>query len=179
MTLAETLEKTMAITRWSISTPTLLFASPGCCFGWFWILRLDGAPSNYIRSGSNAPSPTHLLLRPAKANTGTGCILLPPHGMSHQHSALFYNQTGLSPLHSRSPPTHQSHDPMNGTAPVSTYDDLKRHYDGLTDKQKNIDEMSEKNQRMMSREVLTRCSVVVGTRCESLIGLVADNRSGG
>ena len=67
---------------------------------------------------------------------------------------------------------------MNDTTPVLTYDDLKRHYDGLTDKQKNIDEMLEKNQRMMSREVLMRCSVVTETRGESLIGLVADNRFG-
>ena len=150
MSLAETSEKTTAITRWSISTPTLLFASPECCFGWFWILRLDSAPSNCIRSGSNAPSPTHLLLCPAKANTGSGYILPPPHGMSHTHSGLFYNQTGLSPLHSRSPPTHQSHDPMNGTAPVPTYDDLKHHYDGLTDEQKKIDEMLEKDQQIMA-----------------------------
>ena len=111
---------------------------------------LGGAPSSYIRSGSNAPSRTHSPLGPAGANTGTGYILPPPHGMSHPHSGLFYNQTGLSPLHSRSPPPHQSHDPMNGTAPVPTYDDLKRHYDELMDQQKKIDEMSEKNQRMIA-----------------------------
>ena len=39
---------------------------------------------------------------------------------------------------------------MNGAAPVSTYDDLKRHYDELTDKQKKIDQMSEKDQRMIA-----------------------------
>ena len=36
---------------------------------------------------------------------------------------------------------------MNGTAPVSTYDELKGHYDGLTDKQY---EMSEKDQQMIA-----------------------------
>lgn len=111
---------------------------------------LGGAPSSYIRSGSNAPSRTHSPLGPAGASTGTGYVLPPPHGMSHSHSGLYYNQTGLSPLHSRSPPPHQSHDPMNGTAPVPTYEDLKRHYDELMDQQKKIDEMSEKNQRMIA-----------------------------
>ena len=104
---------------------------------------MDSAPSSYIRFGSNAPNPTHLPLRPAGANTSTGYILPPPHEMSLPHS-------GLSPSHLRSPPIHQSHDPMNGAAHVSTYDDLKRHYDGLTDKQKKIDQMSEKDQRMIA-----------------------------
>ena len=87
-------------------------------------------------------------LGPAGANAGTGYILPPPHGMSHPYSGLFYNLTGLSPLHSRSPPPRQSHDPMNGTASVLTCDDLKRHYDELMDGQKKIDEVSEKNQWM-------------------------------
>ena len=39
---------------------------------------------------------------------------------------------------------------MNGAAPVPMYNDLKRHYDGLTDKQKKIDQMSEKYQRMIA-----------------------------
>ena len=39
---------------------------------------------------------------------------------------------------------------MNGAAPVPMYNDLKRHYDGLTDKQKKIDQMSEKDQRMIA-----------------------------
>ena len=39
---------------------------------------------------------------------------------------------------------------MNGAAPVPTYDDLKRHYDELMDQQKKVDEMSEKNQRMIA-----------------------------
>lgn len=103
------------------------------------MLGLGGSPSSYIRSGFNAASRTH--------SQHQYCYVLPS---PHSHSSLYYNHAGLSPLHSHLQLPHQAHDPMNGAAPVPTYDDLKRHYDELMDQQKKVDEMSEKNQRMIA-----------------------------
>ena len=109
-----------------------------------------GAPSSYIRSGSSAPSRTHSPLNPAGAATAPG-YALPPHGIPHPHAhGLYYSQpTGLSPLHSHSPPPHPPHESMNGSG-IPTYGDLKRHYDELHDHRKKLEEMMEKNDRMIA-----------------------------
>ena len=123
---------------------------------------LGVAPSNYIYSGSNPPSCTHsplFLLEPTLVPV-MFCLLT--ECCTHQ-SGLCYDQMGLSPLCSLSLPPHQSHDLMNSTAPVPTFD-WKRHYDELMDQRRKNDMLSEKNQQLVSREVLERCSVAVGMR---------------
>ena len=53
-----------------------------------------------------------------------------------RQSGLYYDQTGLSTLRSLPLPPHQSHDVMNSTAPVPTYD-VKRHYGELRELERN------------------------------------------
>jgi hypothetical protein len=121
---------------------------------------VSGAPSSYIRSGSSAPSRTHSPLGPAgAAAAGTGYVLPPPHGMAshglvHQY---FGHPTGMSPLHSHShsPPPHLPHEAINGTglsssSGVPTISELKHHYDELHEQRKKLEEMMEKNDRMMA-----------------------------
>lgn len=123
---------------------------------------VSGAPSSYIRSGSSAPSRTHSPLGPAGvgAGAGPGYVLPPPHGMpSHPHGhglghQYYGHPTGMSPLHSHSPPPHH-HDISNGTGLASslgvpTISELKRHYDELHDQRKKLEEMMEKNDKMMA-----------------------------
>lgn len=113
-----------------------------------------GAPSSYIRSGSSAPSRTHSPLNPAGA-AAAPAYGLPHHSHGHGLAHPYYSQsTGLSPLHSHSPPPHQAHDPMNGSgmppSGIPTYSELKRHYDELHDQRKKLEEMMEKNERMIA-----------------------------
>jgi hypothetical protein len=112
---------------------------------------VSGAPSSYIRSGSSAPSRTHSPLGPAAA-TGAGYVLPPPHGL-HAHGLgqhMYYGlPAGMSPLHAHSPPPVDS---ANGTSSpsVPTISELKRHYDELHEQRKKLEEMVEKNERMMA-----------------------------
>lgn len=109
-----------------------------------------GAPSSYIRSGSSAPSRTHSPLNPGAAASPAYAL----HSHGHLSHPYYSQPTGLSPLHSHSPPPHQTHDSINGSglAPqgIPTYSELKRHYDELHEHRKKLDEMVEKNERMLA-----------------------------
>lgn len=102
---------------------------------------VGGAPSSYIRSGSNAPSRTHSPLGPAGSGSGSGYVLAAPH---HHLGHGYYGQSPLHSHHSnsRSPPPHE-----NGGVP--TVAELQRHYDELREQRKKLEDMMEKNERMM------------------------------
>ncbi|KAH7885707.1 hypothetical protein F5I97DRAFT_1927583 [Phlebopus sp. FC_14] len=100
-----------------------------------------GAPSSYIRSGSNAPSRTHSPLNPGLAAAGVGYVLPPPHGMGHGYYTMG---------HGHSPPP--AHDAMNGvlTGMVPTASELRQHYFELAEQRRRFEEMIEKTDRMMA-----------------------------
>ncbi|KIJ65284.1 hypothetical protein HYDPIDRAFT_88769 [Hydnomerulius pinastri MD-312] len=100
----------------------------------------SGAPSSYIRSGSNAPSRTHSPLNPGLAAAGVGYVLPPPHGMGHGYYGLG---------HGHSPPPH---DALNGvlTAMVPTASELRQHYLELHEQRRRLEDMIEKTDRMMA-----------------------------
>ncbi|KIK95619.1 hypothetical protein PAXRUDRAFT_140291 [Paxillus rubicundulus Ve08.2h10] len=101
----------------------------------------SGAPSSYIRSGSNAPSRTHSPLNPGlAAAAGVGYVLPPPHGMGHGYYGLG---------HGHSPPPH---DAMNGVLAsiVPTASELRQHYLELHEQRRRFEEMIEKTDRMMA-----------------------------
>lgn len=97
----------------------------------------SGAPSSYMRSGSNAPSRTHSPLNPGLA--APGYVLPPPHGISHG----YYGQLGHSP-----PP----HDAMNGvlTSGVPTASELRQHYLELHEQRKRLEEMIQKTDALLA-----------------------------
>ncbi|KZP11095.1 hypothetical protein FIBSPDRAFT_962536 [Athelia psychrophila] len=105
-----------------------------------------GVPSSYTRTGSNAPSRTHSPLGPGSS---TYINVLPlPH---HLTQGMSYYTDGRSPLHSRtsnsrSPPPHHD-DPMHGGVP--TVNELQRHYDELREQRKKLQDMMDKNEKMM------------------------------
>lgn len=127
---------------------------------------VSGAPSSYIRSSSSAPSRTHSPLGLGAAaggsggGSGSGYVLPPPHSLSHGHHGLYYGPpTGMSPLHSHSPPPQQQpqDSTTNGlsssTVPSSgipTVPELERHYEELHEQRRRLEEMVEKNERMMA-----------------------------
>jgi len=96
----------------------------------------SGAPSSYMRSGSNAPSRTHSPLNPGLAASGAGYVLPPPHGM-------YYGSLGHSP-----PP----HDTMNGvlTSGVPSASELRQHYLDLHEQRKRLEEMIQKTDALMA-----------------------------
>ncbi|KIJ12068.1 hypothetical protein PAXINDRAFT_163968 [Paxillus involutus ATCC 200175] len=100
----------------------------------------SGAPSSYIRSGSNAPSRTHSPLNPGLAAAGVGYVLPPPHGMGHGYYGLG---------HGHSPPPH---DAMNGVLAsiVPTASELRQHYLELHEQRRRFEEMIDKTDRMMA-----------------------------
>ncbi|KAF9244186.1 hypothetical protein BU15DRAFT_71745 [Melanogaster broomeanus] len=100
----------------------------------------SGAPSSYMRSGSNAPSRTHSPLNPGLAAAGVGYVLPPPHGMGHGYYGLG---------HGHSPPPH---DAMNGvlTSIVPTASELRQHYHELYEQRRRLEELMEKTDRMMA-----------------------------
>jgi len=117
---------------------------------------VSGAPSSYIRSGSSAPSRAHSPLGPA--GTGAGYVLPLPHGMAHGHGLghqYYGHPTGISPLHSHSPPPHQPHEPVNGSglsssSGIPTISELKHHHEELLEHRKKLEEMTEKYDRMIA-----------------------------
>ena len=140
------------------------FTSPKCRFGWFWTLWKYWVVRLRTISILDPILPVALIRlfscwEPTLVPV-TFCLLTE---CCTRQSGLCYDQMGLSPLRSLSLPPHQSHDLMNSTASVPTFD-WKRHYDELMDQRRKNDTLSEKNQRLVSREVLERCGVAVGTR---------------
>lgn len=99
----------------------------------------SGAPSSYMRSGSNAPSRTHSPLNPG-LTAGVGYALPPPHGVGHGYYGLG---------HGHSPPPH---DPLNGvmTAVIPTASELRHHYLELHEQRRRLEELIEKTDRMMA-----------------------------
>ncbi|KAN0088950.1 hypothetical protein V8E55_006007 [Tylopilus felleus] len=97
-----------------------------------------GAPSSYMRSGSNAPSRTHSPLNPGLA-AGVGYALPPPHGVGHG----YYNLG-----HGPSPPPH---DALNGvlTAVVPTASELRQHYLELHEQRRRLEELLERTDKML------------------------------
>lgn len=94
-----------------------------------------GAPSSYMRSGSNAPSRTHSPLGPAGAGSGGGYILS-SHGMGHYYP-------GMSP-----PPGDMFALGLGNGIP--SVHDLERHYAELHEQRKRLEEMVEKTDRLMA-----------------------------
>jgi len=103
--------------------------------------EFGGAPSSYMRSGSNAPSRTHSPLNPGLAG-GVGYALPPPHGVGHGYYALGHG-------HSPPPPPH---DPMNGglAAVIPTAGELRQHYLELHEQRGRLWELLEKTDKMMA-----------------------------
>ena len=100
---------------------------------------VGGAPSSYMRSGSNAPSRTHSPLNPGLA-AGVGYALPPPHVVGHGYYGLG---------HGHSPPPH---DVLNGvlTAIVPTASELRQHYLELHEQRRRFEELIEKTDKMMA-----------------------------
>ncbi|KAF8549876.1 hypothetical protein OG21DRAFT_1469462 [Imleria badia] len=98
-----------------------------------------GAPSSYMRSGSNAPSRTHSPLNPGLA-AGVGYALPPPHGVGHGYYGLG---------HGHSPPPH---DALNGVLAtvVPTAGELRQHYHELYEHRRRLEELLERTEKMMT-----------------------------
>jgi GATA-binding protein, other eukaryote len=95
----------------------------------------SGAPSSYMRSGSNAPSRTHSPLNPGLTAPG---YVLP--SLSHG----YYGPLGHSP-----PP----HDAMNGVilaSGVPSVNELRQHYLELHDQRKRLEEMIQKTDALLT-----------------------------
>ncbi|EGN95200.1 hypothetical protein SERLA73DRAFT_143289 [Serpula lacrymans var. lacrymans S7.3] len=123
------------------------YAGYGSAAGLMGIGRdFSGAPSSYIRSGSNAPSRTHSPLNPGVAAANAAYVLPPPHG---HH---YYGQAGV---HGHSPPPPhmlaQSHEGLNGVlaSSVPSVSELRQHYIELHEQRKRLEEMIEKTDRLM------------------------------
>ncbi|KAH7923962.1 hypothetical protein BV22DRAFT_546568 [Leucogyrophana mollusca] len=106
----------------------------------------SGAPSSYMRSGSNAPSRTHSPLNPGSAAAGAGYVLPLPHGLGH-HGHPYYGQLG----HGHSPPPSQN-EGMNGvmTSGVPSASELRQHYLELHEQRKRLEEMIERTDKLMA-----------------------------
>ncbi|KAI6010840.1 hypothetical protein F5J12DRAFT_718907 [Pisolithus orientalis] len=107
-----------------------------------------GAPSSYIRSGSNAPSRTHSPLNPgiaAAAAAAVGYVLPPPHAIGHPYYTL-----GGHHVHTPPPVLHEAM--MNGMlgSGVPTLKELQQHYVELQEQRRKFEEMIEKTDRMMA-----------------------------
>lgn len=107
-----------------------------------------GAPSSYIRSGSNAPSRTHSPLNPgiaAAAAAAVGYVLPPPHAIGHPYYTL-----GGHHVHTPPPVLHEAM--MNGMlgSGVPTVKELQQHYVELQEQRRKFEEMIEKTDRMMA-----------------------------
>lgn len=97
-----------------------------------------GAPSSYMRSGSNAPSRTHSPLNPGLA-AGVGYALPPPHGVGHGYYGLG---------HGHSPPPH---DALNGVLTVvPTTVELRLHYQELHEQRRRLEELLERTDKMIA-----------------------------
>ncbi|KAG6333803.1 hypothetical protein ID866_5288 [Astraeus odoratus] len=110
-----------------------------------------GAPSSYIRSGSNAPSRTHSPLNPGLAVTGMGYVLPPPHPLGHPYYALGGHPHG----HGHTPPPvgHEAammNGVLGGGSGVPTLAELRQHYFELHEQKKRFEEMIEKTDRMIA-----------------------------
>ncbi|KIM59733.1 hypothetical protein SCLCIDRAFT_985690 [Scleroderma citrinum Foug A] len=110
----------------------------------------SGAPSSYIRSGSNAPSRTHSPLNPglAAAAAAVGYVLPPPHALGHGYYALGGHPHG----HHTPPPVGHEAALMNGMfrGGVPTLVELQQHYQDLLEHRKRYEEMIEKTDRMLA-----------------------------
>lgn len=110
----------------------------------------SGAPSSYIRSGSNAPSRTHSPLNPglAAAAAAVGYVLPPPHALGHGYYALGGHPHG----HHTPPPVGHEAAMMNGMfrGGVPTLVELQQHYHDLFEHRKRYEEMIEKTDRMLA-----------------------------
>ncbi|KAI6044402.1 hypothetical protein EDC04DRAFT_2889861 [Pisolithus marmoratus] len=107
-----------------------------------------GAPSSYIRSGSNAPSRTHSPLNPglaAAAAAAVGYVLPPPHAIGHPYYTL-----GGHHVHTPPPVPHEAM--MNGMfgGGVPTLRELQQHYVELQEQRKKVEEMMEKTDQMLA-----------------------------
>jgi GATA-binding protein, other eukaryote len=122
-----------------------------------------GAPSSYIRSGSNAPSRTHSPLGPAGlgGGPGQGYALPPPHQLMHAHGGGggYYPVMGHSPG-SHEPPASVMAGLMgmgmtmgvptsSSPSAIPTVGELERHYYQLSEQRKGMAEMLERTDRMM------------------------------
>ncbi|KAI6124597.1 hypothetical protein EDD17DRAFT_1468877 [Pisolithus thermaeus] len=106
-----------------------------------------GAPSSYIRSGSNAPSRTHSPLNPglaAAAAAAVGYVLPPPHTIGHPYYALGGH------VHTPPPVPHEAM--MNGMfgGGVPTLKELQQHYIDLQEHRKEYEEMVKRTDRMIA-----------------------------
>ncbi|KAI5998689.1 hypothetical protein EDD15DRAFT_2240893 [Pisolithus albus] len=105
-----------------------------------------GAPSSYIRSGSNAPSCTHSPLNPglaaAAAAAVAGYVLPPPHTIGHPYYALGGH------IHTPPPVPHEAMNGMFGGG-VPTLKELQQRYVELQEYRKKFEEMVERTDRMI------------------------------
>ncbi|KAL4078873.1 hypothetical protein V8B97DRAFT_1865004 [Scleroderma yunnanense] len=112
----------------------------------------SGAPSSYIRSGSNAPSRTHSPLNPglAAAAAAVGYVLPPPHALGHGYYTLGGHPHG----HHTPPPVGNEAAMMNGMFRggngVPTLVELQQHYHELFEHRRRFEEMIEKTDRMIA-----------------------------
>lgn len=105
----------------------------------------SGAPSSYIRSGSNAPSRTHSPLNPGlAAAAAVGYMLPPPHA--------YYALGGHPHGHHTPPPVGHEAAMMNGMlrGGVPTIAELQQHCQDLVEHRKRYEEMIEKTDRMLA-----------------------------
>lgn len=106
-----------------------------------------GAPSSYIRSGSNAPSRTHSPLNPglaaAAAAAAAGYVLPPPHAIGHPYYALGGH------VHTPPPVPHEAMNGMFGGG-VPTLKELQQHYIELQEYRRKFEEMVDRTDRMIA-----------------------------